>query len=73
MTLVSVQLANLDRNCWTPIVAKMKKITRVKENIDIIDGIVRSKVPTSNFNPKIRGINLVTRIPLMILIFEAAM
>jgi hypothetical protein len=49
----------------------MKKITRVKENIDIIDGIVRSKVPTSNFNPKIRGINLVTRTPLMILMVGA--
>jgi hypothetical protein len=54
------------------MVAKMKKITRVKENIEIIDGIVRSKVLTSNFNPEIRGINLVTRTPLMILILEAA-
>jgi hypothetical protein len=50
----------------------MKKITSKKENMDIIDGIVRIKVPTSNFNPKIRGINLVTRIPFMILIAGAA-
>jgi hypothetical protein len=52
--------------------AKMKKMTSVNENIDITEGMVRNKVPTNNFNPGIRGINLVARSPLMILIFGAA-
>jgi hypothetical protein len=53
--------------------AKMKKMTRVNENIDSTEGRVRNKVLTNNLNPGIRGINLVARSPLTILIFGAAM
>jgi hypothetical protein len=54
------------------MMAKMKKMTRVNENIDITEGMVRNKVPNNNLSPGIRGINLVARSPLMILIFGAA-